>query len=264
MFYGVLKKMLTTVDKEVQYYLDLPHHVLNLNQCINKSLSLSLKGYECLNCQKTEPVFRQGFCKKCFFESPQAGDWIMRPELSKAHLDIEDRDLAYEKKVQLQPHIVYLALSSHLKVGITRKSQVPTRWIDQGAHQAMALLEIPNRYLAGVGEVALKEYFSDKTNWRKMLQFNEVPEIDWTLERNKAIDALPNELKPYIIQDESLTSLPFPVERYPEKVKSLNLVKEEQYTGVLKGVKGQYLIFEDNTVFNVRSNEGLVVELTVS
>ena len=91
-----------------------------------------------------------------------------------------------------------------------------------------------------------------------------MPEIDWTLERNKAIDALPNELKPYIIQDENLTSLPFPVERYPEKVKSLNLIKEEQYTGVLKGIKGQYLIFEDNTVFNVRSNEGLVVELTVA
>ena len=97
-----------------------------------------------------------------------------------------------------------------------------------------------------------------------MLQFNEVPEIDWTLERNKAIDVLPNELKPYIIQDESLTSLSFPVERYPKKVKSLNLVKEEQFTGVLKGVKGQYLIFEDNTVFNVRSNEGLVVELKVA
>ncbi len=260
MFSGVLKKMQTEIEQEIQYYLDLPQHVLNMNQCVNKNLSLSLKGYECLNCQKTEPIFRQGFCKKCFFESPQAGDWIMRPELSKAHLDIEDRDLAYEKKVQLQPHIVYLALSSHLKVGITRKSQVPTRWIDQGAHQAMALLEVPNRYLAGVGEVALKEHFSDKTNWRKMLQFNEVPEIDWTLERNKAIDALPNELKPYIIQDEGLTTLPFPVERYPEKVKSLNLVKEEQYSGVLKGIKGQYLIFEDNTVFNVRSNEGLVVE----
>ena len=264
MFSGVLKKMLTTIDQEVQYYLDLPQHVINLNQCINKSLSLSLKGYECLNCHKTEAIFRQGFCKKCFFESPQAGDWIMRPELSKAHLDIEDRDLVYEKKVQLQPHIVYLALSSHLKVGITRKSQVPTRWIDQGAHQAIALLEVPNRYLAGLGEVALKELFSDKTNWRKMLQFNEVPEIDWTLERNKAIDALPNELKPYIIQNESLTSLSFPVERYPEKVKSLNLVKEEQFRGVLKGLKGQYLIFEDNTVFNVRSNEGLVVELKVA
>lgn len=260
MFQGVLKKMQTEVAQNVQYYLTLPQHVLNMNQCINKKVQLSLKGFKCLNCQSTEVIFRQGFCKKCFFESPQAGDWIMRPELSKAHLDIEDRDLAYEKKVQLQPHIVYLALSSHLKVGITRKSQLPTRWIDQGAHQAMALLEVPNRYLAGVGEVALKEHFSDKTNWRKMLQFNEVPEIDWTEERNKAIDALPKELKPYILKETNVMSLPFPVEHYPEKVKSLNLVKEESFTGVLKGIKGQYLIFEDNTVFNVRSNEGLVVE----
>ena len=98
MFSGVLKKMLTTVDQEVQYFLDLPHHVLNMNQSINKSLRLSLKGYECLNCQKTEPIFRQGFCKKCFFESPQAGDWIMRPELSKAHLDIEEKLLKLKRK----------------------------------------------------------------------------------------------------------------------------------------------------------------------
>ncbi len=187
----------------------------------------------------------------------------MRPELSKAHLNIEDRDLAYEKKVQLQPHIVYLALSSHLKVGITRKAQLPTRWIDQGANQALALLEVPNRYLSGVGEVALKEHFSDKTNWRKMLQLQTAPAIDWKESRNKAIDALPKELKPYIIQDDKVLTLPFPVERYPEKVKSLNLVKTERYTGVLKGIKGQYLIFEDDTVFNVRSNEGLVIEIAI-
>lgn len=156
--------MPTDLTRQVNYYLNLHNQLLVMNQCLNKSLELQFKGYSCLQCQSSEAIFRQGFCKKCFFESPQAGDWIMRPELSKAHLDIEDRDLVYEKKVQLQPHIVYLALSSHLKVGITRKSQVPTRWIDQGAHQAMALLEVPNRYLAGVGEVALKAHFSDKTN----------------------------------------------------------------------------------------------------
>ena len=264
MFSGVLRKMPTEITEKVHYYLNLPNQFLQLNQCINKTLTMHFKGYECLNCSSHETIFRQGFCKKCFFESPQAGDWIMRPELSNAHLDIEDRDLAYEKKVQLQPHIVYLALSSHLKVGITRKSQLPTRWIDQGAHQAMALLEVPNRYLAGVGEVALKAHFSDKTNWRKMLQFNEIEAVDWTEARNTAIDALPNDLKPYIIHENNLLQLDFPVERYPDKVKSLNLVKEENYTGVLKGVKGQYLIFEDNTVFNVRSNEGLVVEFSFS
>jgi len=263
MFSGVLKKMQTELGNQVNYYLMLDHQFIQMNQCIDKVIGLKLTGYQCLNCSRNEPIFRQGFCKNCFFESPQAGDWIMRPELSKAHLDIEDRDLVYEKKVQLQPHIVYLALSSHLKVGITRKSQLPTRWIDQGAHQAMTLLEVPNRYLAGVGEVALKACFSDKTNWRKMLQFNEIPEIHWEEQRNKAIDALPNEMKPYISEESSVLKLNFPVLRYPEKVKSLNLVKQEQYQGRLKGIKGQYLIFEDDTVFNIRGNEGLRVDLNV-
>src|SRR5699024_12472529 len=66
-------------------------------------------------------IWRQGFCYNCFFEIPQAAEWIINPELSRAHLGIEDRDLEYEKKVQLQPHIVYLANSSSVKVG-DRKS----------------------------------------------------------------------------------------------------------------------------------------------
>ena len=263
MFSGVLKKMNTAFGPSVGYYLNLKDDFVALHQFIDQSITLEMIGYECLNCSRTEPIFRQGFCKKCFFESPNAGDWIMRPELSTAHLDIEDRDLVYEKKVQLQPHIVYLALSSHLKVGVTRKTQVPTRWIDQGAHQALAVLEVPNRYLAGVGEVALKEIYSDKTNWRKMLQ-NEAEPIDWVSERNKVIDHLPKELKPYVLHENTEPlAIEFPVNRYPEKVKSLNLIKEQNYTAVLKGIKGQYLIFEDDTVFNVRSNEGLVVNLSV-
>jgi hypothetical protein len=263
MFSGVLKKMNTAFGPSVGYYLNLKDDFVALHQFIDQSITLEMIGYECLNCSRTEPIFRQGFCKKCFFESPNAGDWIMRPELSTAHLDIEDRDLVYEKKVQLQPHIVYLALSSHLKVGVTRKTQVPTRWIDQGAHQALTVLEVPNRYLAGVGEVALKEIYSDKTNWRKMLQ-NEAEPIDWVSEKNKAIDHLPKELKPYVLHENTEPlAIEFPVNRYPEKVKSLNLIKEQNYTAVLKGIKGQYLIFEDDTVFNVRSNEGLVVNLSV-
>jgi hypothetical protein len=145
-------------------------------------------------------------------------------------------------------------------VGVTRKSQIPTRWIDQGAHQAVAILEVPNRHLAGVAEVSLKEYFSDKTNWRKMLQ-NDHEEVSWQQAINQAIDRLPKDLKPYITKDSQLTEIQFPVLQYPEKVKSLNLEKESSYTGVLKGIKGQYLIFEDQTVFNVRSNEGLVVSI---
>ncbi len=263
MFSGVLQKMTAEINGPVRYYLRGDHHFLTVNQCLNRSLTLRLKGFQCLNCSGQQEIFAQGFCRKCFFESPQAGDWIMRPELSKAHLDIEDRDLAYEKKVQLQPHIVYLALSSHLKVGITRKSQVPTRWIDQGAHQALALLEVPNRYLSGVAEVALKSIFSDKTNWRKMLQFSDIAPVDWTAVRAEAIDHLPKELKPYLLPESTPTEIAFPVHQYPEKVKSLNLKKSKEYTGVLKGIKGQYLIFDDQTVFNIRSNEGLVVDISI-
>ena len=260
MFKGVLKKMITEMGAPIRYFLNLENDFLEMNQFLDQKIKMEFTGTQCLSCHASKPIFRQGFCKSCFFEIPSAGDWVMRPELSKAHLGEEDRDLEYEKKVQLQPHAVYLALSSHLKVGVTRKSQIPTRWIDQGAHQAVAILEVPNRYLAGVAEVSLKEYFSDKTNWRKMLQ-NDHEEVSWQQAINKAIDGLPKDLKPYITKDSQLTEIQFPVLQYPEKVKSLNLEKESSYTGVLKGIKGQYLIFEDQTVFNVRSNEGLVVSI---
>jgi hypothetical protein len=209
-----------------------------------------------------KPIFRQGFCKSCFFEIPQAADWIMRPELSTAHLEIEDRDLEYEKRVQLQPHIVYLANSSSIKVGVTRKSQVPTRWIDQGAHEAIEIVEVPNRYLAGITEMALKDHVSDKTNWRTMLKNDVVDEnlVEW---RERLKPYIPNEVMVYFIESNTETNMEFPVLQYPLKPKSLNLEKELNYTGVLKGIKGQYLIFEDDVVFNVRANEGLVVGIEI-
>ena len=187
----------------------------------------------------------------------------MRPELSTAHLDVEDRDLDYEKKVQLQPHIVYLANSSNVKVGVTRKQQVPTRWIDQGAHEAIEIVETPNRYLAGITEVALKEYVADKTNWRKMLK-NDIEDEnlqDWV---SKLKQYIPEEAVPYFIENNTETHLNFPVIKYPAKPKSLNLIKTPNYMGKLVGIKGQYLIFEDETVFNVRANEGLMVSIVVS
>jgi len=186
----------------------------------------------------------------------------MKPELSKAHLGEEERDLAYEQKMQLQPHIVYLANSSNIKVGVTRKAQVPTRWIDQGAHEAIEMVEVPNRYLAGITEVALKEYVSDKTNWRKMLK-NDIEEVSLKEHREHLKQYIPEEAKQYLIEDNEETHIHFPVKRYPEKVKTLNLDKTPAYEGVLKGIKGQYLIFEDDTVFNVRSWEGYVVRLEI-
>ncbi|MCJ7466429.1 MAG: DUF2797 domain-containing protein [Maribacter sp.] len=255
--------MQTENGNPIQYYLVFENDFLNLNQVLDKTLGINFIKYQCLNCGLDRPIFRQGFCKTCFFEIPSAGDWIMRPELSTAHLGKEDRDLDYEKKVQLQPHIVYLANSSNIKVGVTRKSQIPTRWIDQGAHEAIAIVETPNRYLAGITEVALKEHVGDKTNWRKMLT-NQVVDEDLVAWRNRLKQYIPKEAIDYFIAENGETHLEFPVLHYPEKVTSLNLDKNPKYSGILKGIKGQYLIFGDTTVFNVRGSEGYYVSLTIN
>ena len=261
-YQGTLSKMQTEFGNPIQYYLVFENSFLNLNQLLGKPMEIELQGYQCLNCGKAKKIFRQGFCYDCFMSSPAVGDWIMKPELSTAHLDVEDRDLEYEKRVQLQPHVVYLALSSEVKVGVTRKTQVPTRWIDQGAVQAIPIVEVPNRYLAGITEVALKNHFADKTNWQKMLK-NEVPNMDLISERNKVFDWLPTEVKDYFPKEEKIIQLDFPVLQYPKKVTSLNLDKTPNFSGTLTGIKGQYLLFEDGTVFNVRTYEGYVVKMSL-
>ncbi|KQC29922.1 DUF2797 domain-containing protein [Flagellimonas eckloniae] len=263
LYEGVLRKMQTEIGNPIQYYLVFENDFLNMNQLLNKELTIDFIKFQCLNCGKEKPIYRMGFCKSCFYETPLAGDWIMKPELSTAHLDKEDRDLEYEKKVQLQPHIVYLANSSNVKVGVTRKTQVPTRWIDQGAHEAIEIVEAPNRYLAGITEVALKEHVSDKTSWQKMLT-NRVEDVNLVEWRNKLQSSIPEEASEYFLGENTETQLDFPVLEYPEKVKSLNLDKTPSYTGVLKGLKGQYLIFDDNTVFNIRGNEGYYVGIGIN
>lgn len=260
---GVLTKMQTEFGNPIQYYLVFENSFLNVNQLLGKEFEISFQGYQCLECGKKKKIFRQGFCYDCFMASASAGDWIMKPELSTAHLDIEDRDLEYEKKVQLQPHIVYLAVSSEVKVGVTRKTQVPTRWIDQGAEQAIPIVEVPNRYLAGITEVALKDHFTDKTHWQKMLK-NEVFKTDLFEERLKVKKWLPKEVEEYFdTTKEDLYEMDYPVLQYPTKVASLNLDKSPVYSGKLSGIKGQYLIFEDGTVFNIRTFEGYVVKIEI-
>lgn len=262
-YQGVLTKMQTEFGNPIQYYLVFENSFLNLNQILNKEITINFEGYKCLNCGKKKKIFRQGCCYDCFYSSPSVGDWIMKPELSTAHLGIADRDLDYESKVQLQPHIVYLALSSEVKVGVTRITQVPTRWIDQGAEKALAVVEVPNRYLAGITEVALKNHFADKTNWRKMLT-NDTATTDLIQVKSKLQNLLPLEVQEFFYLDKNdLYEMHYPVLEYPKKINSLSLEKTPNFKGTLIGIKGQYLIFEDGTVFNVRSSEGYVVSLSL-
>lgn len=257
-FEGVTTKMKTQYNQPVQYILSFQDDFIMMNQLLGRHIEISFKNYECLNCHKNKKIFRQGFCFDCFQSSPRVGDWIMKPELSKAHLNEEDRDLAYEKKVQLQPHIIYIANSSNPKVGVTRKSQIPTRWIDQGAHEAVVLAEVPNRYLAGIGEVALKDHLSDKTKWRQMLQ-NKREDVDLVELAKSMRQYLPEEVQKHINDEPKLWQIEFPVNQYPQQLKSLNFEKTPDFEGVLVGIKGQYLIFEDQTVFNVRNSEGYIL-----
>jgi len=261
----VLKKMTSELinHHQVSYYLATSDHFINMNQAINCKLSIDFKGCNCLNCQEDKKIYRQGFCYNCFYKSPSTADWIIKPELSKAHLAIEDRDLDYEKKVQLQPHIVYLALSSNVKIGVTRKTQVPTRWIDQGATKAIEILETPNRYLAGITEVALKKYVADKTSWQKMLK-NEIAEGDLLEEKERLKQYIPAEAMAYFLESQHTeTHIEYPVLEYPTSIQSLKIDRDINYSGVLKGIKGQYLLFADGTVFNIRGNEGCRVQLSI-
>ncbi len=260
---GVLTKMETEFGNPIQYYLIFENGFLNLNQLIGKEFEIDWLGYKCLQCSKKKKVFAQGYCYDCFSTSASAGAWIIRPELSKAHLGIADRDLDYETKSQVQPHIVYLALCSEVKVGVTRKTQIPTRWIDQGACSAISIVEVPNRYLAGITEVALKQHYTDKTNWKKML-LNQTVEADLLAERKKVADHLPDEVKEFFDPNHAdIFDFEYPVEFNPEKITTLSLEKDRSYRGKLAGIRGQYLIFEDGTAFNVRGSEGLVVRFSL-
>ncbi len=261
-YQGVLTRMNTELSDTVQYYLLFEQDFLHMNQLLDKRISINFLKFQCMNCKSQKKIFRSGHCYTCHSSLPELGDWVIRPELSKAHLGIEDRNLEREKQIQLAPHIVYLANSSDVKVGVTRKSQVPTRWIDQGAHEAIEVVEVPNRYLAGITEVALMKYVSDKTNWRQML-CNELKSLDLLEIKYSLREYLPEEVREYYLKNSTGLNITYPVLQYPQKVNSLNLGKMPYYEGVLKGIKGQYLIFEDGHAFNVRSHEGYEVQLCV-
>jgi len=261
-FTGQLRKMHVKLGDEVQYQLPIGDELVDMNQFVGKEITLSYQNrIECLKCgRETVKSFNQGFCYPCFRDAPEAADWIIHPEKSQAHLGIEDRDLEFEKSVQLNPHVVYLSLTSGMKVGVTRETQVPIRWIDQGAVKAIKLATTPNRYLAGMIEVSLKDHMADKTNWRKMLM-NVYPDIDLIEMKNDTKTLLDEEYHQYIEKSDDIIDINFPVLEYPVKVKSIGFDKVPEYTGKLVGIKGQYLLFANGIVMNIRKHGGYIVSL---
>jgi len=256
----------------VEYNLPIGDENINMNQFIGKGISLKYTGtINCVHCgKKTKKSYSQGHCYPCMKKLASCDMCIMKPET--CHYDQGTcREPAWGEDNCMRPHYLYLANSSgdSVKVGITRETQIPTRWIDQGAIQALAIAKVQTRLQVGLLEVALKEFVKDKTDWRKMLK-NDVCETDLAARRDElfeltksAIIELRNRFGVDAIQlidDGEAVRISFPVDEYPEKVKAHNFEKQAEVSGVLKGIKGQYLIL-DTGVLNVRKFSGYEVEL---
>ena len=260
---GTLIKMKTELGEEVHYLLSMGDESVHMNDFLGEKLKMEFLGeINCIRCGKqTKKSFAQGYCYPCFTSAPETSECVLRPELCLAHEGIS-RDMDWSQQHCLQDHIVYLAISSGLKVGVTRSNQVPTRMIDQGAWKTIRLARTPNRYTAGLIEVILKEYMDDKTNWRKMLTNQMDTGIDLPAEKSRAAALLPEDLRKYLIPGDEIMEIYYPVLHYPEKVKNLSFDKETIVEGTLSGIKGQYLLFNDGNVLNIRKHNGYLVELS--
>lgn len=258
---GNLRKMKGKVETgRVVYSLELGDDEIQMDELLNRSLGIQYHGkIHCIRCEKeTRKSYGQGFCYQCFTTAPEADECVLKPDRCKAHLGIS-RDMEWSRSHCLQPHIVYLAVSGGLKVGVTRESQVPVRWIDQGAAVAIPLCKTPNRHVAGVIETFLMSRFGDKTNWKKMLTNEDMSGIDLLKEKKKALAHLPAELRRYAFYENDMFSLQYPVFTWPESPAQVNLDRDRGIKGVLKGIRGQYLIFDDQKVLNIRRFSGYLV-----
>lgn len=259
---GNILKMRTELTTPVNYYLPFNDKELPMNPLVGKEIILNFTGLiNCISCgKKTKSSFGQGFCYNCVQTAPEASESITRPELSKAHFGIA-RDMEWAKEHDMIDHFVYLAVASDLKVGVTRHQQIPARWIDQGASYAIKLAKTPNRHIAGVIEVWLKKHFSDTTNWREMLRNKIAAEIDLLKEKHKTLRLLPAELQRYKSDDDSITEIEYPVMVFPEKITSLSFDAQPLISGKLSGIKGQYLLFYDGSVLNIRKHNGYFIKI---
>lgn len=262
---GNLRKMEATLADVVQYTLVLGEHRIPLNDYIGKPISLRFAGQiHCISCGRTtNKSFNQGYCYPCFRDLAACDQCIIKPELCHYHQGT-CREPEWGEKHCMQPHCVYLAQTSGLKVGITRITQIPTRWIDQGAVQAMPIFSVRTRRQSGLVEDALRQYVADKTHWRRMLapqadMLNLAEQRDALLLQAKdaiaGVQAQFPEEDIHVITGEAATTITYPVNVYPDKVQSLNAHKTPHVTGVLQGIKGQYLLL-DCGVINLRKYGG--------
>ena len=268
---GAVRKMKTELGDPVQYTMLLGDNEIPLNQYLGQSLQLHYSGViNCIHCgRKTAKSFNQGYCYPCFRRLAQCDSCIMSPE--KCHYAAGTcREPEWGETHCMIDHIVYLANTSGLKVGITRGSQVPTRWMDQGATQAQPIFRVDTRLHSGLVETVFKNHIADKTNWQAMLKGDAQPR-DLEQARTRLLAECAGEIDELqqqfglqaitVLEEHPETSISYPVLEYPTRVSSFNLDKVPDVGGTLLGIKGQYLIF-DSGVINMRKYGGYQLSLT--
>ena len=269
---GAAAKMHTHLDNQLaQYRLPLGDEQVEMNRLIGQPLRLEYTHQiNCVHCGRlTKKSFNQGYCYPCFQRLAQCDSCIVSPE--KCHyFEGTCREPEWGETHCMIDHIVYLANSSGVKVGITRNTQLPTRWIDQGAVAALPVFRVANRLQSGLVETVYKNHVADKTSWQAMLKGS--PD---TMDLAARRDALAAECQTEIAElqarfglqaiqpiiDAEVLHIEYPVAEYPTKVKSFNLDKNSLVEGTLMGIKGQYLIF-DTGVINIRKYGGYHLELS--
>lgn len=268
---GPLQKMRVSPasDDSADYWLMLNQQPIHLNPYIGHSLKLTFQQeIRCQHCGQLTAKSYQGFCYEHFTSLAQADSCIVSPQKCHFHLG-SCREPAWGEAQCFQTHYVYLANTGQLKVGITRGSQVPTRWLDQGAESALLIARVRSRYIAGLLEVLLSQHIGDKTNWRKMLS-GAAPEYDLVAERERLF-GLCREAILELQQEQGIQALQwlthaepmvlrYPVQHYPSSIQGLSFDRQNEVAGVLLGIKGQYLILDQGCI-NIRRHTGYCVTL---
>ncbi len=260
---GQLYKLKHHLDSKQQaiYSLDIDHELFELGSAINKNIEITFQNkIQCVSCGKLiKKTYNRGVCFPCVQRLASCDMCIVKPEL--CHFDKGTcREPEWGKKNCMITHTIYLANTSGAKVGVTRTHQQTTRWLDQGATQAMPFIQVEKRLDAGLIEATLSQHIADKTNWRKMLSGR--PEnIDLDDVANELIDLIPEDVEHEVLEEEAIEIF-YPVVSYPEKVKSVNLDKTNQIKSKLMGIKGQYLILECG-VFNVARHTGYFCDIKI-
>jgi hypothetical protein len=260
MFEGFLRKMPVSYDgAEVEYSLT---DGSKANDFVGKNVQVSfLNEIRCVKCDAAiKKTYNDGYCFPCFDSSPENSPCVIRPELCRGHLG-EGRDVQWEHENHNVAHVVYLAQTDVVKVGVTRKSNLLNRWIDQGAYKAIILAETPNRYEAGRIEVAMKDFFTDKTNWRKMLTNQMDDDLNLADEKWRIEAQMPSDMQQFFSDIDDEETIVYPVLQYPMKVQSIQLEKMPLFSKKLSGIRGQYFIFDDGSVMNIRKHSGYKVRI---